>query len=145
MNSKKTIQRILIILFIAVVILVGYSIVNQGEGNQEFSASSLRSAFEGGQEVDDSGVQLVNSEILEVLGSIQNIQLDDDIFSNPVFRDLRDTRFTIPRPIQIGRPNPFLPIGFDDETILMAEEAEEEETQDEPQEETEFFPAGQEV
>ncbi len=56
-------------------------------------------------------------EILRILGSIQNISLEDDIFQNPVFRELVESGFVIPRPVRIGRPNPFLPIGFDSVTI----------------------------
>lgn len=141
MKSKKTIQNILITLFVGVALLVGYSLLNQGEGNRT-SVSSLTSAFTSTSSVNDTQVQLANSEILRILGSIQNIKLDDDIFSNPVFRDLRDTRFTIPKPLQIGRPNPFLPIGFDDVTIQTV--VQEPEVVEEPQTET-FFPAGQEV
>ena len=96
----------------AVALLVGYSLVNN-ESNQEVTAGGLLSAFRDTGSVDDGEIQLANKEILRILSNIQNIELEDDIFSNPVFRDLRDTRFTIPRPISIGRPNPFLPIGFD--------------------------------
>lgn len=145
MNSKKTIQKILIGLLIAIALLVAYSIINQGEDGVEVSTSSLTSVFTENTEVNDAEVQLANQEILRILGSIQNIELNDDIFSNPVFRDLRDTRFTIPNPIDIGRSNPFLPIGFDQESFeeLTFEEENQEEEQEE--EDEPLFEAGQEV
>jgi len=60
---------------------------------------------------------------------------------------LRDTRFTIPRPTSIGRPNPFLPIGFDDVSIQEVQDIEpvvEEIIVEDPIVE-EFFEAGLEV
>ena len=144
MNSKKTIQKILIFLLVAIALLVVYSVVNQGEGDTRTNVSQLTSAISNSPSVDDSQVQLANTEILRILGNIQNITLDDDIFSNPVFRDLRDTRFTIPKPIQIGRPNPFLPIGFDDVTIQSVQETSTPTTTTETTNDP-FFPAGQEV
>lgn len=149
MNSKKTIQNILIGLLVAVALLIGYSLVNQ-EGGEEVNTGQLLSIFQETGDVDDGEVQLANQEILRILSSIQNIELEDDIFSNPVFRDLRDTRFTIPRPVSVGRPNPFLPIGFDNVTIQEVEEEEVVEEEPVVEEETnedngEFFEAGQEV
>ena len=144
MNNKKTIQKIIIVLLISIALFAGYSYFTQNsEGPSTGGLSSIGSAFSNSPVVDDSDVQLANTEILRILGSIQNITLNDDIFSNPVFRDLRDTRFTIPRPLQIGRSNPFLPIGFDDVTIQLIQEEEpvpEEQPVNDP-----FFPAGQEV
>lgn len=142
MNNKKTIQRILIGLLIAIALLVGYSFVNQGN-QEEGESGSLLSIFQDTGEINDTDVQLANSEILRILGNIQNIDLNDDIFSNPVFRDLRDTRFTIPKPLRIGRPNPFLPIGFDDVTIQTVPRESEVEVEIEDQG-SEFF-GGQEV
>lgn len=149
MNSKKTIQKILIGLLIAVALLVGYSVIT-GEDQQEASLStdSLTSAFtQSSDDIDDVDVQLQNQEILRILGSIQSIELRDDIFSNPVFRDLRDTQFTIPNPINIGRSNPFLPIGFDQVAIDSFNESEQAQAQEEESEEEPvgLFEAGQEV
>ena len=64
-------------------------------------------------QVKETDTSLANAEILRILGNIQNISLNDDIFTNPVFQALEDSRFVIPKPVRIGRPNPFLPIGFD--------------------------------
>lgn len=146
MKNTQTIKKILIGLLVAVALLVGYSVINQQDSEGGVGFGSLSSVLQGDTNVDEKEVQLANSEILTILGSIQNIELDDDIFSNPVFRDLRDTRFTIPKPIQIGRPNPFLPIGFDSVTIQTVQEEETPAAEEEaPAEEEEFFPAGQEV
>ncbi len=146
MSSKKTIQNILIGLLVAVALLVGYSLINE-EAGEDVSAGQLLSIFEETGSVDDGEIQLANQEILRILSNIQNIELKEDIFKNPVFRDLRDTRFTIPRPTSIGRPNPFLPIGFDDVSIQEVQDIEpvvEEIIVEDPIVE-EFFEAGLEV
>jgi hypothetical protein len=113
MKNKGTIKKILIGLVVAVVLLVAYSALNT---NVETSSgtSSLSSLVGQGNlgQVQETNTALANAEILRILGSIENISLDDDIFTNPVFRELEDSRFTIPKPTRIGRPNPFLPIGF---------------------------------
>lgn len=119
MNNKGTIKKIIIGLGIAVVLLILYSMVTSSDtpatGNS--SLSSIIGAGSFGQ-VQESNTALANAEILRILSNIQTISLNDDIFSNPVFRELHDSRFTIPRPTQIGRPNPFLPIGFDSVIII---------------------------
>ena len=117
MKNKKTIKNIILGLVIAICALIIYAVINGNSGNstEEGSTSSLSSLIGSGSfgEIQESNTDLANAEILRILGSIQNITLDDDIFNNPVFRELEDSRFTIPKPVRIGRPNPFLPIGFD--------------------------------
>jgi len=114
MKNKKTIKKIVIGLVVAILLLGVYAVLTS-ENNVVENTSSLSSLVGSGNfgQVQESNTDLANAEILRILGSIQNINLDDDIFKNPVFRELEDSRFTIPRPIAIGRPNPFLPIGFD--------------------------------
>lgn len=117
MKNKKTIKNIIIGLVVAILLLGVYAVITSGAENQGGSSgsSSLTSLIGSGNlgQVQESNTDLANAEILRILGSIQNIDLDDDIFNNPVFRELEDSRFTIPKPVLIGRPNPFLPIGFD--------------------------------
>ncbi len=63
------------------------------------------------QNAEDS--YLANGEdILVLLGKLNNIQLDNSLFSNKIFLSL--TSFERPLEEQVlGRPNPFLPIGRD--------------------------------
>lgn len=114
MKNKGTIKKILIGLFVAIVLLGVFAAVtsNNSDVQGNSSLSSLIGQGNLGQ-VQETDSALANAEILRILGSIENISLDDDIFTNPVFRELEDSRFTIPKPTRIGRPNPFLPIGFD--------------------------------
>lgn len=114
MKNKGTIKKILIGLVVAIVLLGVYAAVTS-TNNDVQGASSLSSLVGQGNlgQVQETDTALANAEILRILGSIENISLDDDIFTNPVFRELEDSRFSIPKPTRIGRPNPFLPIGFD--------------------------------
>ena len=114
MKNKQTIKKILIGLVIAVALLVVYSLVaapNEG-GQGSNSLSSLLDTSSFGQ-IQETETNLANAEILRILGSIKSIQLNDGIFSNPVFHELKDAQFNIPKPVRVGRNNPFLPIGFD--------------------------------
>lgn len=52
----------------------------------------------------------VSQELLAVLGSVYSIKLDPAIFSDPVFVSLSDFGTIIP-PENIGRRNPFEPVG----------------------------------
>lgn len=51
-------------------------------------------------------------EILTLLADLKKITLDESVFSDPVFRSLKDISVElIPEPK--GRPNPFAPLGKD--------------------------------
>lgn len=114
MKNKGTIKKILIGLGAAVLLLAVYAAFNS-EVETSTGTSSLSSLVGQGNlgQVQETDTALANAEILRILGSIESINLEDDIFTDPVFRELEDSRFTIPKPTRIGRPNPFLPIGFD--------------------------------
>ncbi len=115
MKNKKTIKKILIGLIIAIAVLILYSLFSSS-GNKNFVSlnnglSSTSGSSSVGQ-INENDTTVANAEIIKILGSIEHIELHDDIFTNPVFRKLKDTNFAIPRPSIIGRKNPFLPIGF---------------------------------
>jgi hypothetical protein len=114
MKNKGTIKKILVALVIAIALLGVYAVIT-GSDETTGGTSSLSSLVSQGNlgQVQETDTALANAEILRILGSIETISLDDDIFTNPVFKELEDSRFTIPNPTRIGRPNPFLPIGFD--------------------------------
>lgn len=116
MNSKKTIKKILLALLFAIILLAGYAFfTNQGGVQGSVNTSTLSSLIGSGTtgQVPETDVSLANTEILKILGSIKNIELRDDIFTNPIFKELKDAQFSIPKPTKVGRTNPFLPIGFD--------------------------------
>jgi hypothetical protein len=116
-KKSSPIKKVLIALVILIVLLLGYSLVSgtelgSGAGGQS-SLSSLigETSFTGQATVSEAS--LANDDILRILGSVQTISLQDDIFADIAFQSLRDSRFEIPSPQRIGRDNPFLPIGYD--------------------------------
>jgi hypothetical protein len=112
MKDKKMIKNILIGLVVAIVILGIYSMLASKKEVVTGGLSSRIGSTSMGQ-IQEKDTVIANAEILKILGSIENIELNDDIFINPIFRKLKDKSFNIPRPVKRGRKNPFLPIGFD--------------------------------
>lgn len=115
MKKKNTIKNIFIGFFVVLVLLIAYAAMNGGEGeNGESGTSTLTSLLNANSlgQIQDTDTALANAEILRILGSIKDIKLEADIFDDPLFRELQDGGFIIPNPRTIGRPNPFLPIGF---------------------------------
>jgi hypothetical protein len=68
-----------------------------------------------------SDTKNVNTELskdfLSVLLSIQNISLDDSIFSNTAFMHLKDSTIVLSPDGSEGRPNPFAPIGAESNLV----------------------------
>jgi hypothetical protein len=53
---------------------------------------------------------VVGSDVLSLLDQIQSLRIDTTLFQSPVYQSLTD--FTVPIPPEnIGKANPFLPIG----------------------------------
>ena len=59
---------------------------------------------------ETSDVSVAGARVLALLNRLNNIKLDDKIFSDPLFTGLQDWTITI-NPQQIGRANPYLPTG----------------------------------
>lgn len=55
----------------------------------------------------------VNKEFLSLLLNIRGIKLDGSVFQNRGFTSLSDTSIILATPDNIGRRNPFAPIGSD--------------------------------
>jgi len=51
--------------------------------------------------------------VLRQINDLDNIKLNTDIFDKPEFLALKDISQELPEPTDIGRPNPFAPIGVD--------------------------------
>lgn len=63
-----------------------------------------------GIEATSNVAGLGDEELLTELSKLKSLELDDSIFSDPVFRSLTDFSQPI-TPEPVGRENPFLPIG----------------------------------
>lgn len=117
MKDKKAIKNIILFLVLAVLAVAAYAGYTEfsNSDNQQISTNSLSSLIGSNSigQIQESTLVVQNADILRILGSIQGIQLNDEIFSNPVFKELKDSRFTIPKPPSRGRINPFRPIGIE--------------------------------
>lgn len=56
---------------------------------------------------------LIAKDFLSVLLSVKSIKLDDTIFSDKAFINLRDSSILLVSPGNEGRLNPFAPIGYE--------------------------------
>ena len=50
-----------------------------------------------------------SARILSLLNQVSKLEIDTDIFSDPVYQTFKDRSIDIP-PVEVGRPNPFAPI-----------------------------------
>lgn len=55
----------------------------------------------------------IDTEFLSILLSVKDIKLNDAIFSDSTFNNLRDSSITLTQDGTEGRKNPFAPIGVD--------------------------------
>jgi hypothetical protein len=106
MNPKKIIYTLFVIVVIAAAIFYGYQFFgSRGDGAEEGRArlETLGLAPENTQEA-------VSEEFLQLLLSLQKIDLSGDLFLNPIFAGLVDFSTEL-QPQTPGRVNPFAPIG----------------------------------
>ena len=64
---------------------------------------------------------LITQDFLTLLLSVKNIKLDDSIFSDTAFANLRDSSIVLTPDGNEGRPNPFAPFGADSVIPLVSE------------------------
>lgn len=114
---KKIVKSSLIIVgIVAVLIIVVIAWQQFGISGNGSSDSSLTSSTGSSPVVTNtqrSDVADLSDELLALLNSIQSISLNDSIFLNPAFDELRDIGIPINRDVYPGRNNPFSPIGSD--------------------------------
>ena len=103
-ESIKKYKNILVIVTIVVVAFVAYSMFFAG---RDITTNILTSSTVG------PGIQSsVNSELLLLLINLKSIRLNDSLFGDPAFKELRDYgQDLVPEPL--GRENPFSPIDSD--------------------------------
>lgn len=123
---NKALKIILIILVIGVLAFVGLTLFSDsqstntgsGSGTGLRSVTTSQSVSTAGQNTVTANPTLMNTEdinreFVSMLLNLEAIRLNDDIFSEPAFRVLRDNSIRLNQPGNEGRPNPFAPIGID--------------------------------
>ena len=95
-SSKKSIIGIIIIVAMAV---LAYYFFTKSNSTPE------------GALVEQSTPQAdaVSARILSLLNQVSKLEIDTDIFEDPVYKTFKDRSIQIP-PVEVGRPNPFAPI-----------------------------------
>lgn len=106
MTGKKLITNIISAAVILVLALLGYRLFF---ASSEETAPGLTAESDGlSSSPADLGLNNPDQEFLAVLNSLKTLDLESDIFNDPVFRGLTD--FSQPlKPEPSGRRNPFDP------------------------------------
>lgn len=106
------IKKVLVIVGIIVLIIVLVTIFS---GKNETQTGSLISSS--GDVVSPvTGEDEIGEEFLVTLLNLRTIQLDETLFSDQKFRSLEDFTITLIPEGNVGRSNPFAPIGTDVDT-----------------------------
>ncbi len=106
-------KNIIIFGVIAVLVIGGYLYFKPAAE----SPNLLTNTGPGGLVTDsNSGTATMSSDaigqdFLNLLLNVQNIKLDDSIFSDPAFLSLHDSSIVLVQDLKAGRPNPFAPLG----------------------------------
>ncbi len=106
---KKLLSTILILVIIGLLALGGYYYMT----HRNVQALSSQSTTTSGAVAIPGAASDVNKEFLSLLLSIRGIKLDGSVFQNRGFTSLSDTSIILASPDNIGRRNPFAPIGND--------------------------------
>ena len=113
------IKNILIFVGIGVVFILIYVLLIKGDPEVDSLVSS--SSLEDGTLGIEANSE-VTQEFLALLLSVKDIRLDDAIFSDSAFQNLRDSSIVLTPDGSEGRTNPFAPIGGEN-TLLSPQEA----------------------
>ena len=112
MNSK--IKNILIFTVIgAALVLVYIFFIKPSDEENVGLVSTLPDQTTSPTDSASINDSLGTKDFLVVLLNVKNIKLDDSIFSDIAFSNLRDSSITLIPDGTEGRPNPFAPIGSD--------------------------------
>jgi len=108
----STIKNIVIIVIVVAGLVFGYIYFFDKTPEQGSLTSSLVSKILPSSDSTVSGS--VDTEFITTLLGIKNIKLNDALFSNVAFKNLRDSSIILTQQVgSKGRRNPFSPIGSD--------------------------------
>lgn len=113
---KSIIKPIIIIILIVVAGILGYTLLGGQKLSSPEASDTLTSIITGEPQAPTATLSEQTSEdigqqFVALLLSIQSINLDPTLFSDPAFISLQDFSSPINQPGNEGRPNPFAPIG----------------------------------
>ncbi|OGI57138.1 hypothetical protein A3B85_03345 [Candidatus Nomurabacteria bacterium RIFCSPHIGHO2_02_FULL_37_13] len=111
------IKNIIIFVGIAAVFILIYIFFIKKPQPQADLVSSSNPTFSSFSSIPDTMISnqrpLIAKDFLSLLLNVKNIKLDDAIFSDSAFNNLRDSSIILIPDGNEGRPNPFAPLGTD--------------------------------
>jgi len=119
MKKNKTLKIVIIAVVIFAALVLVYGLFFSGGLQQETGGGNLITSFTTDQILPDSGS--VDSNILTVLQSVKQINLNDDVFVNPGFTTLIDKSIQLPEARSVGRAEIFSEPGSGSTTIELDE------------------------
>lgn len=115
---SRTIKILFIFVFVGAFGVIGYSVVQKSAHSQDeplLSSTTTGSAVPINSTPSSTDQQI--ADILGLLSNLQGVKLNTNFFTSPEFLSLVDLSQPIPAATNIGRPNPFAPIGVDLGTV----------------------------
>lgn len=107
------IKNIIIFVGIGVVLILVYVFFIKGDSEEAGLVSSSSPSVPATDGSTPAPAPAITQDFLAVLLNIKSIKLDDSIFSDMAFLNLRDSSILLTPDGNEGRPNPFAPIGSD--------------------------------
>ncbi len=108
------VKNIIMFTVIAAVLILAYVLFLKPSGKEEGNLVSSTGQTTTGPLADSvAKKESVAGDFLSVLLNVKNIKLDESIFSDKAFVNLKDSSITLIPTGDEGRPNPFAPIGSD--------------------------------
>ncbi len=114
--KNKSIKNLIFITVAVVILLVLYVLFVKPDGSN--SNATLTSSNTGGSPLqaarpEQNDVARTGDSLLRILNNLEGLELNDSIFFNPAFAELRDISIPLVKEGNAGRRNPFAPIGKD--------------------------------
>jgi len=120
---KKLIKGILILVVIIIVVVVASSFLKSKKSSStsglESTTGATANTLPGVQNENTEGLS-VSDQFLRLLLSMQDIELDQSIFVDPAFTNLKDFSVQIIPRNNEGRVNPFAPVGKDTTSLIAS-------------------------
>lgn len=111
---KIKFKNIIIFIFIALVLVLVFMLLSRQKEEDSGLVGTTTSGSSVVPSSSDAGAVGIGEDFLVLLLNIKNIELDDAIFSDSAFKNLKDSSILLIPDGGEGRPNPFAPLGEDD-------------------------------
>jgi hypothetical protein len=116
----QKLKGIIIFAVIITIVILVYVFYFKGDAVDEGALTSSGAAPDAVSQTGEAPDPALGEEFLVLLLNIQNIKLDGAIFEDPAFKSLQDSSIELVQDIPEGRPNPFAPIGSENQSAGAA-------------------------